>query len=395
MYTPPPMSGVEPGERVVPVGSAAVLRPGTRLRLQLHRLRSACRQAVSRAEERDDFRQFQQFHEGLADREDVIFMFFTADLLHWLRRALEFVPAEANVVLIGSRLSAEEIAWIATHTRRPFHHIESRVDDNTVLDFIFRTTRHNFGWLHIDCFVLNPAIFQEMATIADDVVANCIWSHPATGAVNALHSAFVFLNFKVMQAVRQSGIEVSPLAYHYQGGHLGRTMSDRKLYSRVPTARQVELLARVLPPGESGLPKYPQGGSYFQLLVLYQLVANALGYKLHHVRELLRDGTGSPSSYSNEIIHVNGVATYKSSKETDPTIGGRFYSLLLQADYHMLSLMAADAMPPRYTALLAELRRELARLGIPEEQTKRNLYGFLIQSGISEEKCREILGLSS
>jgi hypothetical protein len=370
------------------------LSPGMRLRLQLYRLRSAYRQAASARAERADFLRFQEFYERLPNRENVIFMFFTTDLLHWLRRALEFVPEDANVVLIGSRLKAEEIAWIAAHTRRPFHHVESRVDDNTVLDFIFKTTRHSFGWLHIDCFVLNPEIFQEMATFADGVVANCIWSHPATGAVNALHSAFVFLNYEVMQAIRQRGIEVSPLAYHYRGGSLGRTPSDRKLYSRVPTARQIELLATVLPPGEGGLPKYPQGGVYFQLLVLYQLVANALGYKLHHVRELLRDGTGSPSSYSNEIIHVNGVATYKSSKETDKNIGGRFYPLLLQADYHMLSLMADDAMPPRYVSLLDELRRELARLDITEEQTKRNLYGFLVQSGISEEKCREILGLA-
>lgn len=369
------------------------LSPDTRLRLPFYRLRSACRQAVSTLQEKGDLLAFQEFYQRLPSHEDVIFMFFTTDLLHWLRRALEFVPPAANVVLIGSQLKQEEIAWIASHTSRPFHHIESRVDDNTVLDFIFQTTRHSFGWLHIDCFVLNPSLFQEMAAVADDVVANCIWSHPATGKINALHSAFVFLNYNVMQAVREAGIEVSPLAYHYEGGHSGRTMSDRKLYSRVPTARHVELLGKVLPPRADGLPSYPQGGSYFQLLVLYQLVANALGYRLHHVRELVRDGTGSPSSYSNEVIHVNGVATYKSSKETDPTIGGRFYPMLLQADYHMLSLMEDDAMPPRYAALLGELRQELARLGIPEEQTRRNLFGFLVQSGIKEEKCREILGL--
>jgi len=146
------------------------LSPDTRLRLPFYRLRSACRQAVSSLQEKGDLLGFQEFYQRLPRHEDVIFMFFTTDLLHWLRRALEFVPPEANVVLIGSQLKQEEIAWIASLTARPFHHIESRVDDNTVLDFIFQTTRHSFGWLHIDCFVLNPSLFQEMAAVRQALI---------------------------------------------------------------------------------------------------------------------------------------------------------------------------------------------------------------------------------
>jgi len=367
-----------------------------RLRLELHRLRGVWRQAASSFAERQDRREFATFYRSLERRDGIVYTFFTTDLLHWLDRALAFVPPEVNLVLIGSDLSSDEIAWIRSRYRRPFHHIRSRVDDNTVLDFAFRLAEDDFGWLHVDCFVLNPSLFAEMAALAGDVVANCIWSHPIEGSREvALHSAFVFLNYKAIQDLRARGIEVSPCAYNYRGGPKGRTVTHRPLYNRVPTRRHVALLRRVLPPGFGGLPEYPLRNGYFQILVLFQLVANALGYKTHHVRELLRDGTGSASSFSDEIIHVNGVATYKLYKNADvsngPSIGQQFYPLLLQTDYVFLAGLG-DAAPPRYRQLRAELEAELARLGIPQPAARENLRAFLAERGISPARLDRVLG---
>lgn len=361
----------------------------TRLRLGLRRMRATWRQVRTDLAYATQFRRFQEFHAGLRDDRNAIYMFFTSGLLHWLHRALKFIPADVNVVLIGSDLTLEERDWVAT-CGRPFHHIDERVDDITVLEFIFRTTRHHFGWLHIDCFVLNPRLFDEMAAIGKDVVANCIWSHPMAGGVDTLHSAFVFLNYDVMRRLREEGIEVSPSTYNWEGSALGRTVTGRPLYSRIPTWRHAELLRRVLPDDPTGLPLYSQPGSYFQLLVLFQLVANALGYRLNHVRTLVRDGSGSAAHYSNEIIHVNGVATYRRCKEDERTTANLNYFMLLQADYAILSLMGGD-MPPAYERLRDELARELQRLGVTEEQTRRNLSGFLLMRGISEERCAQIL----
>lgn len=361
----------------------------TRLRLQLHRARGAWRQAVIRRRERPHFDRFREFHSRLASSKNAIYMFFTKDLLHWTERSLRFVPEEVNVVLVGSGLSPEEIAWIGRHTPRPFHHVEERVDDNTVLEFIFATSYQNFGWLHVDCFVFNPELFGEMTTIRNDVAINCIWSQPGAGGTNALHSAFVFFNHGILAEVRSLGIEVSPCAYHYEGLEIGRTPAHYPLYSRVPTADHVKLLSRILPINGSGLPEYPQKSEYFQVLVLYQLLALALGYRLHHVRDLVRDGSASAAHYSNEIVHVNGVATYKSYKEANKTVGKHFYPLLLQADYAMLSAMTAP--PERYLRLREELSRELDRLGISEAEVKPNLRHFLTERGISEERCAWLL----
>jgi hypothetical protein len=380
-------------------------RAKVRLFLAYTRARGAVRQAARALAERRERRELAEFYRGLPRREAILYMFFTADLLHWLDRALAFVPADVNLVLIGSDLSPGEISWIRSRYRHPFHHIRSRLDDNSVLELVFQMAEHDFGWLHVDCFVLDPRLFGEMAALAPDVVANCIWSHPvANGTAAALHSAFVFLNFRVIQEVRARGIEVSPCTYSYGGSSIGRTVTHRKLYSRVPTRRQVGLLRRVLPPGVIGLPQYPLRNGYFQVLVLFQLVANALGYRLHHVRELLRDGSGSASSFSNEIVHINGVATYKRYKEDDGSVGGRFYPVLLQADYALLASLCgqpapnqsgrdpSNPLPPRYHQLLAELESELARLGIPPRAVRSNLRGFLAERGIGEDSLDRILG---
>ena len=360
--------------------------------LPYRRLRGAFHQAASAFAERHDRRDFAAFHHGLERKRDIVYMFFTTDLLHWLDRALVFVPPDANVVLLGSDLSAEEIAWVRARYRQPFHHIRSRVDDNTVLDFIFGVAEHNFGWLHIDCFVLNPQLFTDMAALAGDTVANCIWSHPIEGSPErALHSAFVFLNHSVIEKIRAQGIEAWAGSSSYRGGPKGRTITHRKLYNRVPTRRHVKLLLRVLPLADFGMPEYPLRNGYFQILVLFQLVANALGYKLHHVRELLRDGSGSASSFSNEIIHVNGVATYKRYKDEPDTVGGRFYPLLLQIDYLLLAALG-PAAPPRYRQLRGELEAELERLHVTPAAARQNLRAFLAERGIAGDRAELILG---
>ena len=352
-------------------------------------MRAAWRQTRTDLAYAAQFRRFQEFYAGLRDDRNVIYMFFTSGLLHWLYRALKFVPAEVNVVLVGSDLTPAERGWVET-CGRPFHHIDERVDDVTVLEFIFRTTRHHFGWLHIDCFVLNPRLFDELASFEKDVVANCIWSHPMSGGVDTLHSAFVFLNHDVITKLREEGIEVSPSTYNWEGSSLGRTVTGRPLYSRIPTREHTELLRRVLPPDPTGLPLFSQPGSYFQILVLFQLVANAFGYRLNHVRTLVRDGSASAAHYSNEIIHVNGVATYRRCKESERTAANLNYFMLLQADFAILSLMG-EGIPLAYERLRDELARELRRLGVSEEQTRQNLFGFLLMRGVSEERCAQLL----
>jgi len=365
----------------------------TKQRLDHERKQGALRQAESREEERESLASFQSFHSGLANPRRIVYLFFTGNLLHWLSRALSFVPAGVNVILIGSHLGADEQDWVRRTYRYPFHHIAERVDDNTVLEFIFQVAQHDFAWLHIDCFVLNPALFDEMMRFAPDVVMNAIWIHP--GPAETMHSAFVSVHHAVLEAIGARGIEVSPCTYHYAGASVGRTVSGRPLFSRVPAEEHVELLAKVLPAGPSGLPVYPVGDC-FEVMELYQLIANALGYRLNNVRRLIRDGSVSAEHYSNEIIHVNGVSTYRKYKTAGAGksyIDNQEYFLLLQADHAILAAMGED-VPERYRRLRAELSGELAEIGLSGDQARTNLFGFLLSRGVCEESCARILGVA-
>jgi len=130
------------------------------------------------------------------------------------------------------------------------------------------------------------------------------------------------------------------------------------------------------------------------VMELYQLIAQALGYRLHTVRRLIRDGSVSAEHYSNEVIHVNGVSTYRKYKAAGPGksyIDNQEYYLLLQADYAILAAMGED-VPERYRSLRSELASELATIGVSGEQTKQNLTGFLLSRGVSQESCARILG---
>jgi hypothetical protein len=133
-------------------------------------------QALAQRIESEHLDEFQRFYASLPDKQDIFYMFFTSGLLQWASRTLSFVPEDVNVVLLGSDLQRDEIAWIRENLPRSFHHIRLHVDDKIVWEFLFATNLHNFGWIDVDCFVLQPALFSEMKRIEPKIVANSVWS---------------------------------------------------------------------------------------------------------------------------------------------------------------------------------------------------------------------------
>jgi hypothetical protein len=97
--------------------------------------------------ERPHYHEFERFYEGRADKHRLFYLFVSHGLLHWARKALEFIPAQVNLVVIGSSPTPAELDWLKCHVNRPVRHITLAVDDKTVWDFLFRVNRHNFGWV--------------------------------------------------------------------------------------------------------------------------------------------------------------------------------------------------------------------------------------------------------
>jgi hypothetical protein len=334
--------------------------------------------------ERPHYRAFERFYETLEDKQNVFYMFFTSGLLHWLARTSACVPANVNLVLIGSGLDPEEQGWIRDNIKRPFHHVELRVDDVTIWEFLFRANRHNFGWLDVDCFVLNPNLFLEMVSVPTDVAINCTWTFPGPANVDILCTHFVFINVDVARKVRQS-VDISPCTYNNDGSRDGRDFSSYA-FSRIPSKKALSMVRKVIPADAEGQPLHPQKVGIFHFpcydtLVLYQLVCQSLGYRLNKVRALDGHDTGA---ITEDLVHVVGVSYYDRSADTDHDGIKQFYQFRLQLDY-LLTSGLVTRLPSGYERRKAQLAERCAALNLSLDTFSKNVFSVLVQSGISRD----------
>jgi hypothetical protein len=326
---------------------------------------------------------FRTFYQGLPDRRNPVFMFFTTGLLHWVARSLSFVPPEVNVIVLGSRLSEAEIEWARQRLGRPFHHIDLPVDDKTIWEFLFATCESGFGWLDIDCFVLNPRLFDEMRQVPADALANSIWTFRGAGGHDVLSTFFLFLNGEAVRQTRALG--VTPCTYSY-----GKTRDGRSApYAtcRIPSREIIDRLRSMLPTGSDGLPVY-LGGPFYDTLQVYQMVATTCGFRLNRVRQLYEGAA------TDEIMHVGKVSYYDSTwTDRDLEVNRKTFALIMQADYLALSGVH-DSLPPSYSERFLRLGRALHGFGIePSEAGVRSaLSRFLAKLGVSFPVLEEALG---
>jgi hypothetical protein len=296
---------------------------------------------------------FRGFYASLSDRRDLFFMFFTSSLLHWVIKCERLVPPEIPLVLLGANLLPEERRWVEENLGRPFHHIGLAVDDRIVWEFLFQTCEHNFGWLDIDCFVLNPELFREMRSIAPGVVANHTFSLSRFG-IGMPMTFFLFLSRQALESVLLT-VEVSPALYageRFQSGHDAGASFTRRLNPEL-----IALLRKVLPAGTDGsLPFFSEPRS-FDTLQVYHLVALALGYRFGRVRPLAHQEA------SDEIVHVGKVSYYrKISVRLDSAEKIRAYTLFLQTEYFFLE-DARHLLPRQYGEHREEIGARLRELG--------------------------------
>lgn len=318
--------------------------------------------------------ELQSFYDALPDATDVIYMFVTPNLLHWAITALRFVPVDVNLVLIGSGLADEEAEWLARHGGRPFLRLSDRIDLDTIWDLLFDINRRNFGWLDPDCFIMNPSLFTEMRRVAAGDIVNCMWTHAACGPTkrpfHVLESYFLFFNVEAIDALRRAGVLPRPSA-------------------KTATLRQVALLKQIVPADEGGEDVYRSLGGFalshrlldfeYARLVLFQLVANACGYKLNRVRFFTEIDTFNPYNYySDEAIHVfPTIRDYDSIPWT-----GIDQKRRLASDYVLMTSML-DRLPPSYRQREVFLAGKLRELELDPTVARATIRDYLSLRGVS------------
>ena len=334
--------------------------------------------------ERQHLHDFQLFYDRLADRRDIVYLFFTGGLLHWVDRCLSWVPEDVNLVLLGAALAPEEKHWVETSSGRPFHHIRLPADDKTVWEFLFETNRRNFGWLDIDCFVLNSGLFREVAAVGEETSANCVWTFPSRTGLDVVRTYFIFLNVEAVKEVRER-YGVSPCTYAYSEGRKGRTAPYGR--NRLLTPEVVERIATVLPPDSRGRrPPFLTERDYYDTLQVYQLLARSLGYRVHKVRSLT-------SRSSDEIVHVGKVSYYNWGWEHRRLPENReIFASIAQADFAILG-QACERLPAAYRERWREMARELPTLGIPTDRraVREGVVRSLARVGMGREAAARLM----
>lgn len=365
--------------RAVPTGLGRVVR---------HRHR--------RREEAPELTRIRAFIDGLDQSSPPFYMFFTQGLLHWVRSAERLVPDDVNLVLIGSALPTEEQEWLQANTSRPLHNIELGVDDNTTWDFLFECNRHGFGYIDIDCFVLDPDIFRDLTTISPDVAVNAVWTYETDAGQPIACTHFVFVNTAAVADLRARKSYLSPANYDWAGATI--SLLHPRDYCRVPDRRQREVLLKVLPPDDRGRPSPPGNAPFFDTLVAFQVGAYAGGYRTERVRPLVHRTQATVNAetpqwqqdLSDEVVHVGGVSYYQRWFHS-PRLRGMY----LAAEHALMAPVVAT-LPPAYAGRIRALETELAHLGLDPAKSAAMVHSHLVADrGLRPESADRILDVGT
>jgi hypothetical protein len=336
-------------------------------------------------------REFLQFYQQLPDKRNIFYMFFTGGLLHWVAKSLSYVPDDVNLVLLGSALSEADQEWVRDTVAHPFYHLRPRINDKIAWSFLFDANEQNFGWLDIDCLVLNGKLFDEMTCISADDLLNGAWWYDTGFGFFLAATYFQFINIRAVAALRASRLGVSPNCYSFHPV-ICQTQGGIQ-YSEALTRRLRRQLLKIVPPDESGLPSSPEReGPYFDTMIMPQLIARTLGFGGHKVRHLQRRGPGgtgySFEEISDELVHIGGVSygsdvTDFSKLYRNPGIRLRY--LLGE----MVALDAADGLPDAYAKRRKLVVAELGRLGMTPAAAKEAAHSHLTEErGLTTHAAR-------
>jgi len=347
----PPVSGAATGAGDPASGDA----PGERSEAAMDRILEPIRQ---------DFRRFYaQRVEPTAADDPPVYCFFTRGLAHWAVKMQEFYPPDRHLVLIGGDLTADEVAWLRRRGDRPLFNIERPADDKVAWELLFDANRTDFGWIDVDCLLLDEALLDEMAVLPADAAMNSLWSHTVRDGLAVPYPHFVFVNHAVLRGAAMAGLGVGPATYRYQPGddHLGRQV--RWGVHRVLGGEAAAAIDRALgaPWGERDEPYFNER-PFFEPLQAYSLAAHDRGFRLNEVRSL--GDRRDEDHWSRQIIHASSIAYVTNPAfpwDRFPKAPRERYMLILVAD-QLLLLDYADEMPDAYREIAGQRMEWIERI---------------------------------
>jgi dTDP-dihydrostreptose-streptidine-6-phosphate dihydrostreptosyltransferase len=341
---------------------------------------------------------FRRFYAQHCDQPGVFFTFCGPGLLHVLAAHARTLPRDFPVAYIFSALRPDEISWVERNITAPWLNIPLKVDDKTIWEFLFKTCRHPFGWLDVDCFLLDLSLIRELTYGERSVLSGPMIRRP----LPLIRTPLVYCRPELMNLVRVKGEPVSPATYSTVPTQLGRH-SDYA-WSRIIEPGHVEHLSRRFAVDEWGVPRSGQRGIYdcyasgalrhtdetrsghafigerslyplYDTLLLFQLSALAHGLELGITRTY-----PSNKTISGELAHFGRVGRLVDHADMSLADGvyagsgarGAFSFFAVTLDW----FCGQEDTPAAYQTLLRSVETELDRVG---SSLARNRLEFISQ----------------
>lgn len=361
--------------------------------------------------EEEHLTEFRSFYTGLRVKR-CWFMFFTAGLLNIVTKALEFMPEDEPVVLVASALPEEELDWLR-HERAsyPIHHIPVLVDDKTVWEFLFSVADEDFGWVDIDCFILDNSLLAEVQDGGESVAM----SGPFSFAPLPLLRTHLLWVASAAVGQLATAVPTSPATYSYLLTHAQRYPEHS--FCRIIRPEHLNHISKVIELDASGRPSSPQEGilelysngitlhsterrwaehvfsgnprrlfPIYDTLVLAQLIWLSMGYQ----PRVLRGGSADISSLA---VHWKSISYHRrigldlgdltaAERKRLPT--HHRWTLLADA-LLMYELAEAGNLPGNYEPHMRFLSDRLAQEGFTIGSARRALSRYLVDNGVDGE----------
>lgn len=110
---------------------------------------------------------------GLSVKSDsaLLVVTFKTGNVHFAAKAIECIPADIQLLIIGTQLSAEEVNFLEL-SGRPIFTADEPFDNELSYELLMDHTAADFGWADADCFVVDRNLWDELLRAMPSGVAN-------------------------------------------------------------------------------------------------------------------------------------------------------------------------------------------------------------------------------
>lgn len=328
---------------------------------------------------------FRQFYHSLPNIDNIFYLYFTGGLLFIVKHSLKYFPEEMNLVLIGSALEQNEKAVLADEfSQYPLFSLDVYTDDREIWDILLSENKRNFGWIDVDCLLLDKKLIYEVqrADTKAAITGICDKSKASLGNRCVVSTNLMWINVDIYQEIyAQYGV----LPYCYVSAE---KKVDWNTETKIITKQQSEALHTII----------PQNYGEYDTLELYQLLAYACGKHNTNILDIHIRNSYNTSFFHDRVVHLSNCCYFSAARQQALRSLGR--NALFQVKWHptiyiLFFWMLNDNTVSSYRK---KEMKHILRLTYPDnagvldlEQLREKSIEFLLNQGLEIKTALKLL----